>query len=222
MVDVFSGANLELLRRGIIFTLGLFATGVVGGAVLGAVIGVLRSGPTTPLNAPLRALLVVYSAVFRGVPALVLIIFFFYGSAAFGIRPSAFQAAALALTAYASAGFGEIAYASINAVSEQQWLAGRSLGLSYIQILIHIIVPQAARVATPPAVGQVAHVLKGTSLASVIGVIDVTGAGNIMANRAAEPLYVFLVVGAVYFILGYPLMRIGRLLERRLLAGSST
>jgi polar amino acid transport system permease protein len=90
------------------------------------------------------------------------------------------------------------------------------MGLSYLEQLRHVIIPQAVRIATPPTVGFIVQLIKNTSLASVIGFVELTREGQMTAAATLAPLPVYLMVGALYFALCYPLTTYSRFLERRL------
>jgi len=116
-----------------------------------------------------------------------------------------------------SAGFlGEIWRGALLSIPKTQWEASASMGLSYLEQLRYVIIPQAVRIATPPTVGFIVQLIKNTSLASVIGFVELTREGQMTAAATLAPLPVYLMVGALYFALCYPLTTYSRFLERRL------
>ena len=121
----------------------------------------------------------------------------------------------LALTIYAAAFLGEIWRGCIEAVPRTQWEASDCLGLNRVQQYTYVVLPQAVRIAIPPTVGFMVQIVKNTSLASVIGFVELARAGQIVNNSTFEPFAIFCVVAAIYFALCYPLSLAARALERR-------
>jgi polar amino acid transport system permease protein len=140
----------------------------------------------------------------------------YFGIALLGVETSAWTAAVGALTLYTSAFLAEIWHGCVKAVPHGQWEAGHSLALGFGQLLRHVILPQALRVAVPPTVGFLVQVVKGTALASVIGFIELTKAGSMITNATFRPFTVYACVALMYFALCYPISLYARSLERRL------
>jgi polar amino acid transport system permease protein len=132
------------------------------------------------------------------------------------LTSDAWTAAALALTLYASAFLGEIWRGCIQAVPREQWEAARALALGYRSQLQSVILPQATRIALPPTAGFLVQLLKGTSLASIIGFTELTRAAAVVNNATFRPLLVYGTVAGLYFILCWPLSMLSNHLERRL------
>jgi len=109
-----------------------------------------------------------------------------------------------------------LAWRSLQAIPRTQWEAGSSLGLSLAQQLRYIIVPQATRLAIPPTVGFLVQLIKNTSLAAVIGFVELTREGQLTTATTFRPFTVYLTVAALYFLLCFPLTQASRRLERRL------
>ena len=124
-------------------------------------------------------------------------------------------AAGLSLTFYAAAFLGEIWRGCIEAVPRTQWEASDCLGLNRFQQYAYVILPQAVRIAIPPTVGFMVQIVKNTSLASVIGFVELARAGQIVNNSTFEPFVIFTVVAAIYFVHVLPAVGAGRALERR-------
>jgi polar amino acid transport system permease protein len=143
----------------------------------------------------------------------------FFGLALIGIETSPWFAAALALTLYTAAFLGEIWRGCIEAVPRGQCDAADSLALSYFRKMRLVILPQALRVGVPPTVGFLVQVVKGTALASIIGFVEVTKAGQMITNATYEPFTVYGFVGLIYFALCYPISALSHRLERRMQRG---
>ena len=160
-----------------------------------------------------------YVQIFQGTPLLMQLFLTYFGLALFGINVSAWVAASLALTLYSSAYLTEIWRGCVNAIPRGQWEASGSLALSLREQLVHVIGPQALRIAIPPTVGFMVQVIKGTALASVIGFIELTKAGTMITNATFRPFTVYACVALMYFALCFPISAWSRTLERKLHRG---
>jgi polar amino acid transport system permease protein len=160
-----------------------------------------------------------YVQIFQGTPLLMQLFLAYFGLALFGIDVSAWVAAGLALTLYASAYLTEIWRGCVLAIPKGQWEAADSLALSFGEKLRHVIAPQALRIAVAPTVGFLVQVIKGTALASVIGFIELTKAGTMITNATFRPFTVYIAVAAIYFTLCWPVSAYSRRLERKLRHG---
>jgi polar amino acid transport system permease protein len=101
-------------------------------------------------------------------------------------------------------------------VPQGQWEASEALALTRWQQLRHVVLPQAVRLALPPTVGFSVQLVKNTSITSIIGVIELTRAGQLINNATFQPFAVFVVVALIYFALCFPLSAAARRMERRL------
>ena len=203
--------NLLLAAR---WTVALSLLAFVGGGVVGGALLVLREAGGGRSWAA-RAV-AAYVELFQGTPLLMQLFLAYFGLALLGLPISAWTAAAVALTLYASAYLTEIWHGCVRAVPRGQWEAGQSLALSFGEQMRHVILPQAVRIAVAPTVGFLVQVIKGTALASVIGFIELTKAGTMIANATFKPMLVYGVVALVYFALCFPVSLWARALERKL------
>jgi polar amino acid transport system permease protein len=144
----------------------------------------------------------------------IFIIFFIFPE--WGIQLEAFPAALLAMAIMGSAFICEIVAGGIAAIPKGQWEAAASSGLTNLQQLRLVIIPQAMKIILPPLVGQYVLLIKDTSVVSVIGVMDLTRVGWVTVVRIPEGLMVFTLVGALYFMISYPLILLSNYLERRM------
>lgn len=159
-----------------------------------------------------------YVQIFQGTPLLMQLFLVYFGLALMGMDTSPMVSAAICLTLYASAYLTEIWRGCVNAVARGQWEASASLALDYQQQMRHVILPQAARVAIAPTVGFMVQIIKGTALASVIGFVELTKAGQMISNATYQPFLAYTFVGLLYFALCYPLSWWSQRLEHRRLA----
>ena len=155
--------------------------------------------------------------MFQGTPLLMQLFVVYYGLALIGLKLDAWIAVAIGFTLHASAYLGEIWRGAIEAVPRGQTEAAKALSLRYVSRMKDVILPQALRISLPATVGFLVQLIKGTSLASIVGFTELTRAGNIISNQIFQPLLVFGVVGALYFADVLPAVASpGRALERRL------
>ncbi len=201
--------NLLLAAR---WTVALTLVAFIGGGVVGLLLLVARVARWPGAE---RAV-AMYVQLFQGTPLLMQLFLAYFGLALLGLKVPAWAAAALALTLYTSAFLCEIWRGCVNAVPKGQWEAAASLALSLREQLVHVIGPQALRVAVAPTVGFLVQVIKGTALASVIGFIELTKAGTMITNATFRPFTVYACVALMYFLLCYPISAWSRTLERKL------
>jgi polar amino acid transport system permease protein len=159
-----------------------------------------------------------YVQIFQGTPLLMQLFLVYFGLALLGMDTSPLVAAAICLTLYASAYLTEIWRGCVNAIPKGQWEASTSLALSYTQQMRYVILPQALRVGIAPTVGFLVQIIKGTALASVIGFVELTKAGQMISNATYQPFMAYTFVGLLYFALCYPLSWWSQRLENRRLA----
>lgn len=160
-----------------------------------------------------------YVQLFQGTPLLMQLFLAYFGIALFGVSVSPWVAASVALTLYTSAFLTEIWRGCVNSIPKGQWEAAQSLAMNLSEQLRHVILPQALRIATAPTVGFLVQVIKGTALASVIGFIEMTKAGTMIANATFQPFTVYACVALLYFALCWPVSAASRRLEKRLAHG---
>ncbi len=211
-MDTFSSVQLLYLLKGVGWTLVLSALSFVLGSVAGFGVMLAR----VSVHRPLRILTSAYIQIIQGIPLLVLLFIVYFGVGIFGINVAPLVASAVALMIHVSAFLGEIWRGSVQAIEKTQWEASECLGLSRWQSLILVIIPQALRMSLPPSVGYLVQVIKLTSLASVVGFVELTRAGQIINNSLFQPFLVFVLVGIFYFLLCYPLSLWSRAMERKL------
>jgi polar amino acid transport system permease protein len=215
-MDSFSLIQFEYLLKGLGWTLILSSISFVLGAVGGFGVMLAR---VSRLRA-VRLITAFLIQVVQGIPLLVLLFIVYFGVSIFGIDVDPLAAASVALMVYVSAFLGDIWRGSIESVQKTQWEAAECLGLSRWQSMRLVIVPQAVKLSLPSTVGFLVQVVKSTSLASVVGFIELTRAGQIINNSLFQPFLVFALVGLFYFCLCYPLSRWSRAMERKLNVGN--
>ena len=211
MMRTFGMSEALFIIEAVRWTLLLSVIAFVGGGIAGLAVAVARTAPPTWL----RQIAVGYIQVFQGTPLLMQLFLVFFGANLFGGGISPLSSAALALTLNAAAFLGEIWRGCIQAIPTGQWEAATALGLRHLSRMRYVILPQAGKIAIAPTVGFLVLLLKSTSLASIIGFVEVTRAGQIINNVTFEPFLVFSLVAAIYFVLCWPLSRLSQRLEQR-------
>jgi polar amino acid transport system permease protein len=188
-----------------------FAT-VVGGIVIGVICGLGLLSRRRWLTLPLEG----YVEVFRCTPLLVQIVWFYYAlPILLNFSLPAWLAAGLGLTLYMGAFCTEIFRAGVMSIGRGQWQAGRALGMTRIQLMRRIVLPQAVRRMVPPLVNQSITQLKNTALLYVVAVPDLMYTGSIVTAETFRPLEVYTSVAAMYFIILYPMTLFAKRLEVR-------
>ncbi|MET7243671.1 amino acid ABC transporter permease [Methylobacterium sp. EM32] len=215
-MPTFGPQHLWFLLQAAGWTLALSAIAFIGGGLLGFGVALARISS----NRILRGAASVYVQVVQGTPLLILLFMIYFGLAIAGFdQLPALIAAGAGLTIYASGFLGEIWRGCIEAVPKTQWEAAECLALSPWQRLTRVVLPQAMRLATAPTVGFLVQIVKNTSLASVVGFVELSQAGKLINNSIFQPFIIFVTVAIFYFAICYPLSAWSRGLERRLNVG---
>ncbi|MCI0410374.1 MAG: amino acid ABC transporter permease, partial [Acidobacteria bacterium] len=191
-------------------TLRLAIPAMALGFALGLIVGLCRLAHSRWIHYP--ALL--YIEFFRGVP-LVMVIFWFWFliPQITGQRLPDYAVALAAFTVFEAAYIGEIVRAGVQAIPRGQVDAAVATGLTYREMMVHVILPQAIRNMIPPLVTQFIVLFKDTSLASIIGVMDLTKAAQIVSQREIRPFEMYLFIAVVYWVCAYSLSCLSRRLE---------
>jgi polar amino acid transport system permease protein len=204
--------SFPFFLKGLWMTVAVSGLGLIFSTILGFMLGILRASNKKLLTWPIGA----YVFVIRGTPFVVQIFIIFFILPEWGIQLDAFPAAVLALSILGTAFICEIVAGGIRAVDKGQWEAGTAAGLSIIQQLRFVVLPQAMQTILPPLVGQYVLLIKDSSVVSVIGVVELTRVGWMTVVRIPEGLIVFSLVGILYFVISYPLIRVSNSLERKM------
>lgn len=205
--------SLPYLQHGLVLTLWLSLSIVPLAMLAGLLVAMLFDLRIKVIN----VLLVIYIDLFRAFPPLVLIIFIFFGLPFLGLRFSEFTSFVLASTLNGAAYFGEIFRAGIASIPRGQYEAATSTGLTPLQAMIHVVLPQAIRNVLAPLTGNVIELVKATSLASVVAMPELLRSARIAQGSTynATPL---VAAALIYLILLWPAVRLASRLERRALA----
>ena len=162
----------------------------------------------------LAALLAIYTDFFRSFPPLVLLVFLYSGLPLAGLRMTEFQTVAVGLILNGGAFFGEIFRSGIAAVPSGQWDAARSLGLTTVQLLRFVVLPQSLRIIIPPVASNIVELSKATSLAAAVSLPDLLTSARQAQDIVFNPTPLVVVAG-VYLVVFWPLVRLISQLETR-------
>jgi len=198
------------------WTLILSAVAFACGIPCGLLVALMR----TAKSPPLRWIATRWIDIFQGTPLLMQLFVVYYGLALLGVRLDEWSSVTVGFTLHASAFLGEIWRGAIEAVPRGQTEAAQALGLHYWARMKDVILPQALKISLPATIGFLVQLIKGTSLASIVGFVELTRAGGIIANSNYRHLLVYGVVGLMYFAICWPLSLFGGRLERKFAAAN--
>jgi|TARA_B110000902_G_C14280841_1_gene576752 polar amino acid transport system permease protein len=211
----FYGNMLGLLINATQWTIYLSLTAFIGGGLIGLLFTVLKIVPVRWVQYVATG----YIWIFQSIPLLMLLFLIGLGFPTFfQIDIPPWLAAGISLTLFTSAYMSEVWRGALQSVPVGQWEGGKALGLTFTQILSSIVAPQALRIATPPTVGFMVQVIKGTSMAYIIDYNDLMRWGKKIANSqldGAEPFIVYPIIALIYFALCFPLSQWSKSMERK-------
>ncbi len=214
---VFAYLNPEIaaewgpkILEGAVITIELGLATIAAGLLLGMALAILRA------SAPrwVGVCIVAFVDLFRALPPLVVIIVLFYAFPYIDLPMGAFTATWLALSFILAAFAEEIWWAGLQAVPKGQWEAARSTGLSHMQALVWVAIPQAVRMTIPPLVNRTIAIVKGTALGSVVALPEILGQATSASSLAGNPTPLTLAALA-YLAIFLPVVILGRWIETR-------
>jgi polar amino acid transport system permease protein len=211
----FGVYNVLFLAKAALATVALSAIGSVTGAAAGLLLALIRV-TRTPWLAPIRWLAFLVTELFRRIPFLVTLMLVFFAFQIAGFSLPLFVVALIAVFLIAAAYISEIVRGGFESVHRNQWEAAQAMNFSLMETVRYVILPQAWRVILPPAFAFFVMFVKDTALASQIGVIELTYAGKVLNNKGFSAALVFGTLLVLYFLISYPLARLGALLEAKL------
>jgi glutamate transport system permease protein len=203
--------NADQYLAGMAMTVALTLLSFLAALVIGTVVAAWRVSPVLPL----RTAGTFWVEIVRNTPLTVLMVLFFFGFTKVDIQYSAFTSAVIVLSAYTSTFVAETVRSGINAVAKGQAEAARSLGLTFPQVLGRVVLPQAFRTVVGPLGSVFIALIKNSSIASIISVVELTEVADRLNNETARPVAVFLGAGMAYLLLTLPSGFLVGVLERR-------
>lgn len=196
-------------------TIAMTLWGCFIGFICGFLIALLQT-TRGRLLLPLRLLIILYVETFRRIPFLVILYLILFAAQGLSDQMSLFVIAVISICLLSTAFFSQIIRAGFDSVPRQQLEAAEAMNFGLMRTLFLVILPQSWKVILPPAFAFMVMFIKDTSLASQMGVVELTFAGKVLMNRGFSPVLIYGVVLLGYFILSYPLTRLGAHLEERL------
>jgi polar amino acid transport system permease protein len=207
-----NGSEFLFLLGGLKWTIALSAIGFAFGSVSGLGVALARTSGISSLERATAG----YIALFQGTPLLMQLFVVYYGLALAGLKLDAWVSVSIGFTLHSGAFLGEIWRGAIEAVPKGQVEAAKALSLNYVSRMKDVVLPQAIRISLPATIGFLVQLIKGTSLAAIIGFTELMRAGTIVSNQNFKPLLVLGLVCALYFAICWPLSLVGAQLERRM------
>jgi His/Glu/Gln/Arg/opine family amino acid ABC transporter permease subunit len=189
--------SLPALLQGAFLSLQITSIAAIFGLTLGSVLGLAETLPSRWIQVAVSA----YVTLFRGTPMLLQILILYYVLPQFGLAIPAFWAASLAIGLNSAAYVSQILRSGISAVSKGQIEAAYTLGLSSFKTLRHIVFPQAFRTSIPALGNELITLVKDSSLASIIGVMELSKEASIIRSRTYDALSILLAVALIYLVL---------------------
>ena len=210
MSDAFSWINLRFLLDGLWVTIQVSVVSIIFSMILGGIAGTVRYS-----NIPILSKVVgIIVDIIRNLPLLLIIFFTYFALPQIGIKLNIFWAAVAALTIFESAMLSEIFRAGLNAVPSGQTEAGMSSGLTSVQTLTMIVMPQAFKSMLPAILSQLISLIKDTSLAVIISLPELTHNAKIIYGQNTNYVIpMFIAMTAMYFVVCYLLSVVSNLLE---------
>lgn len=206
MPDLITGIRWTLTFTGASFALA---------SLWGLILALARSSRFSPV----RWISYAYTELFKNVPFITQIFIIYFGLGQIGIVLSNFTAGMIALVLFYGAYLGEIFRGALKSVPDTQNEASSALGFSSLQTIRYVVLPQAFRVAMPGAATMLVDLLKSTSLLVTIAAAELMNQAQTIASETFRPMEVYLVIGAIYFVLCFPLSRIALRIEDKISAG---
>lgn len=203
----------NLIPAAVAITLKVGIGGFILTIILSIIVGSLR---TRKLCKAIHFLLTFYVEFFRGTPLLIQLFVVYYGLPSFGIKIEPITASILTMGLNSGAYLSEVVRASILSIDKGQYEAAAMLGYSQLQTIIHIILPQALRIAVPSFMNCFSSIIKETSLTSVLPIIELTKLGNQIYAKTYHPFEIYIAMAGIYFLMTYSVTFFSKWLERRL------
>ncbi|MBJ9989850.1 MULTISPECIES: amino acid ABC transporter permease [Paenibacillus] len=201
----------DRFAEGFIHTIEASVLALIGSFVLGVIIAVMRISPIRALN----VIGTVYVEFIRNIPLLLVVFFFFLGIPSLGLPLDGFTSGTLGLMVYTASFIAEAIRAGIQSVPTGQTEAARATGLSYIQTMLHIVLPQAIKIVLPAIGNQFINLVKNSSILAVVTGMDLMYYADLINSDTFLPLTVYTIVAVFYLVLTLPLSFAVHYMERR-------
>jgi His/Glu/Gln/Arg/opine family amino acid ABC transporter permease subunit len=205
---------LGILFKGALVTIEVVSVALVMASIIGGVVGLGLTSRRWWVRVPAR----VYVELFRSVPIILQMFFIYYAiPSMLGIDLPPYWAGVVALGLFGGSYMSEVVRTGVEAIGVTQWEAAYSLGMTPVAAFRYIVAPQALRIMAPPAVGVCIGTLKDSSVASVVGLLELTGSGLAVrdSNLGQGGFGILGALGVIYFAMCFFLSLVGGVIERR-------
>lgn len=212
-INAYSWMNIRFLLMGLEVTVLISVVSVLLSFIIGSVLGIIRYSRIKYLSAIVGFII----DIIRNLPLLLIIFFTYFGLPNFGFKPETIPAAIIAMTVFESMMLAEIVRSGLNAVDVGQMEGARSVGMSFVQALWYIILPQAYKKMIPAIISQFVSLIKDTSLATIIVVPELMQHAQVVYGQNANYILpMFAALAVLYFIICFSLSLLGNFIDRRL------
>lgn len=212
MLEIWSTYYPEILS-GLKLTLSASMISLAGSLVIGTIMAILQVSSKPYLYRIGN----VYVNLFRNIPLLVVVMFFFVVLPMYGFKIDGVTAGVIGLTLYTSAFVADAVRAGIEGINKGQMEAGRSTGLTYLQAMRYIVLPQAFRLVIPPLGNQFINLIKNSSILAMVAGADLMYQGDLIASTTFNTIGTYTLIGLLYLVLTLPLSYLMKYLENRLI-----
>ena len=205
-VNAFSWLNVRFLLMGLWVTIYISVISVILSFIIGSILGIIRYSKIKYVSAIVGFVI----DIIRNIPLLLIIFFTYFGLPNFGLRPETIPAAIIAMTVFESCMIAEIVRSGIQSVSIGQMEGARSTGMSFVQALWHVVLPQAYKNMIPTIISQFVSLIKDTSLATIIVVPEMMQHAQVIYGQNANYILpMFAALAVLYFAVCFTLSIIG-------------
>src|SRR5699024_2227496 len=184
---------------------------LVGSLIIGTVMAILQ---VSPLLIPKR-IATAYVEFFRNIPLLIIVMFFFVVAPSYGLKFDGFSSGTIGLTLYTSAFVADTVRAGIEGISKGQMEAGRATGLSYVETMWYIILPQAFKIVVAPLGNQFINLVKNSSILAMVTGVDLMYQGDIIASTTFTTIETYTMIGFIYLCITLPISYLMKYIEAR-------
>ncbi|WP_294758173.1 amino acid ABC transporter permease [uncultured Lactobacillus sp.] len=212
-INAFSWLNVRFLLMGLWVTIYISVISVILSFIFGSILGIIRYSKIKYVSQIVGFVI----DIIRNIPLLLIIFFTYFGLPNFGLRPETIPAAIIAMTVFESSMIAEIVRSGIQSVSIGQMEGARSTGMSFVQALWHVVLPQAYKNMVPAIISQFVSLIKDTSLATIIVVPEMMQHAQVIYGQNANYILpMFAALAVLYFVVCFTLSIIGNVIGKHL------
>lgn len=212
-ISAFSWLNVHFLLMGLWVTIYISVISVILSFIIGSILGIIRYSKIKFVSKIVGFII----DIIRNVPLLLIIFFTYFGLPNFGLRPETIPAAVIAMTVFESSMIAEIVRSGIQSVSTGQMEGARSTGMSFVQALWYVVLPQAYKNMIPTIISQFVSLIKDTSLATIIVVPEMMQHAQVIYGQNSNYILpMFAALAVLYFIVCFTLSVIGNVIGKHL------